>query len=69
MTDARFPRTMGARRHLCLVPPVPAPSGRLAVRINVLDGRSPIGRSRAFRLHDHELGELIACALRLESRT
>lgn len=62
-----FPRTTGARRHLRLVPPAPAP--RLAVRINILNGRSAFGRSRVFRLADHELGELIAHAGRSEARS
>jgi hypothetical protein len=66
MTGAPFPR----RPNLRLVPAASPPRPRrIDVRLSVADGRSPIGRSRAFRLHDHELDELIACALRLEART
>jgi len=45
----------------------PAPR-RLEVRLTVRDGHEPIGRSRAFRLHDRDLDELIAHAARLEGR-
>jgi hypothetical protein len=54
--------------HLRLVPPAPAPRRRLAVRINVLDGRSAFGRSRAFHLSHDEHDELIAVAMRMERR-
>jgi hypothetical protein len=54
---------------LRLVPREPQPGGRrLAVRINVLDGRSAFGRSCAFRLSHDELDELIAVAMRMERR-
>jgi hypothetical protein len=56
------------RSRLRLVPPVPPPRRLLAVRINVLDGRSPFGRSRTFRLAHDELDELIAIATRMERR-
>jgi hypothetical protein len=64
MTGAPFPH----RPHLHLVPPAPAPRRRLAVRINVLDGRSAFGRSRAFHLTHDDLDELIAVAMRMERR-
>ena len=56
------------RPYLRRVPPEPQPRCRLAVRINVLDGRSPVGRSRSFRLTHDELDELIAVAMRMEGR-
>jgi hypothetical protein len=56
------------RPHLRLVPPAPAPRRRLEARLHVLDGRSAFGRSRAFRLTHDELDELIAVAMRIESR-
>jgi hypothetical protein len=59
-------------RHLRLVhappPPRPRPRRRLAVRINVLDGRAPYGRSRAFDLSESDVQLLIAAAIRLEAR-
>lgn len=58
-----------ARPNLRLVPPPPPSRPRhrhLAVRISAADGRAPIGRSRAFKLSDHDLGALIALAMRLE---
>jgi hypothetical protein len=64
MTGAPFPH----RPHLRLVPPAPAPRLRLDVRIHVLDGRHPFGRSRAFRLTHDDLDELGDVAIRLESR-
>jgi hypothetical protein len=48
------------RRH------VPPPR-RLEVRITAADGRSPIGRSRPFRLSDHALDALIMHAGKLEA--
>jgi hypothetical protein len=42
------------------------PRRRLSVRINVLDGRAPYGRSRAFRLAESDIDELIAVAARME---
>jgi hypothetical protein len=64
MTGAPFPP-----RCLRLVPLEPqAVRRRLAVRINVLDGRAPFGRSRAFHLAHDELDELIAAATRIERR-
>ncbi|MDQ6869837.1 MAG: hypothetical protein M3178_16320 [Pseudomonadota bacterium] len=64
MTGASSP----PRPRLHLVPPAPAPRRLFAVRINVLDGRSSFGRSRAFRLAHDELDELINVALQLEAR-
>jgi hypothetical protein len=61
---APFPRPSNLR----LVPPEPHPRRRLAVRINVLDGRLAFGRSCAFRLTHDELDELIAVAARMEQR-
>lgn len=46
----------------------PPPRRRLAVRISVLDGRAAFGRSRAFRLTNDDLDELIAVAMRMERR-
>jgi hypothetical protein len=54
--------------NLRVVPSAPAPRRRLSVRINVLDGRAPYGRSRAFRLTPDDLDELIAVAMRMERR-
>jgi hypothetical protein len=54
--------------YLRLVPPEPQPRCRLAVRISVLDGRSPFGRSRVFRLAKSDLDQLINAATRLEAR-
>jgi hypothetical protein len=57
------------QRHLRIVSRQ-APGRRLlAVRINVLDGRSAFGRSRAFRLTHNDLDELIAVAMRMERRS
>jgi len=65
MTGEISPQTTSARGpHLRLVPP-PRPR-RLSVRISVADSRSPIGRTRIFRLSDHDLDQLIAVAMRLE---
>jgi hypothetical protein len=61
---------MNGQRHLRLVPPAPPPRPRrIEVRIVVSSARMPIGRSRPFRLNDHNLQELIDTARRLESRT
>ena len=64
MTGAPFPR----HSHLRLIPPAPAARCRLAVQINVRDGRSAFGRSCTFRLTHDELDELIAVAMRMEGR-
>jgi hypothetical protein len=65
MTRAPFPRP-----YIRLVPAALAPRRRyLSVLINVLDGRSAFGRSRAFHLMPDELDELIAVAARLERRS
>jgi hypothetical protein len=68
MTGDIFPQTTGARGHLYLVPSVPAPRRRLAVRISVLDGRSAFGRSRGFRLAEDDLLKLVEIATRMERR-
>ncbi|MDQ6868812.1 MAG: hypothetical protein M3178_10565 [Pseudomonadota bacterium] len=47
--------------------PPPRPR-RIEVRIAVLDGRAPYGRSRPFRLTPRDLDELISHAERLERR-
>jgi hypothetical protein len=65
MTGASFP----LHSHLRLVQPAPPPRRRLSVRINVLDGRSPFGRTRIFRLHERDLDQLINAATRLEARS
>jgi hypothetical protein len=41
---------------------------RLEVRVHVLNGRSAYGRSRAFRLAESDIDELIAVAMRIEGR-
>lgn len=56
------------RFDLRLVPAPALPRRRLAVRINVLDGRAPYGRSRAFRLSERDIDELIAVAMQMERR-
>jgi hypothetical protein len=64
-----MPSATAGRRHLHLVPPPPPPRPRrIDVRISADDGRSPIGRSRAFRLTHDDLDELIAFATRIERR-
>ena len=68
MTGDIFPQTTGARGHLRLVPPVPAPRRRLAVRISVLDGRCPYGRAGPFRLAEDDLWKLVEIATRMERR-
>jgi hypothetical protein len=65
MTAPLFP----PRPRLRLVEKTPlAPRRYLSVRINVLDGRSAFGRSRAFRITEDDLCELVDVALRLERR-
>jgi hypothetical protein len=49
-----------------VVPPASPPRRRLAARISVLDGRVAFGRSRAFRLAESDIDELIAIAQRME---
>ena len=57
-----------SRPKLHLVLPVPPPRPRrLEVRITVADGRAPFGRTRLFRLDEHDVEKLIDCALRLEA--
>ncbi len=52
-----------------LVAPVPPPRPRrIEVRISAADGRSPLGRTRALRLTDRDVEQLVYFALRLESR-
>jgi hypothetical protein len=53
---------------LRLVPLSPAPRRRLSVRINVIDGRSPFGRTRILMLRESDIDELIAVAARMERR-
>lgn len=63
MTGAPFPP------HLRLVPPSPPPRpGRIEVWISGADKRTPIGRTRPFRLSDSDLERLITHAERLEAR-
>lgn len=50
------------------IAPPPRPR-HLEVRLHVLDGRTPYGRSRAFHLSDFDLERLIAHAERLEARS
>jgi hypothetical protein len=64
MTGAPFHR----RPNLRLVPPATPLRCLFTVRINVLDGHSAFGRSRAFRLVESDVEQLIHHALRLESR-
>ena len=64
-------RRFGVRHdHLRLVPPAPPPRPRrlVEVRISAFDRRTPIGRSRAFRLTKSDVDELIAAAMRMEAR-
>jgi hypothetical protein len=49
------------------VPRPPRPR-HIEVRIAAADGRAPYCRSRVFRLHERDLAELVAIAMRLESR-
>ncbi|MGH6845952.1 MAG: hypothetical protein ACREC0_00520 [Methylocella sp.] len=65
-----FFQTAGARVHLRLVDgrAHPPRQRRLDVRITVRDGHEPFGRSRGFRISDHDLDELIATAARMEAR-
>jgi hypothetical protein len=46
----------------------PARPGRIVIHISARDSRGVIGRSRAFRLTQDDLGELIADAMRREQR-
>jgi hypothetical protein len=55
----------GGLARLCLVPHRPAPP--VVVRISVADGRSPIGRSRAFEIHWRDLAQLLRLAERAEA--
>jgi hypothetical protein len=65
MTGAPFPR----RPRLCLAPPPSPPRpGRIDVRISAVDGRSAFGRSRAFRITEDDLCELIDVSQRFERR-
>jgi hypothetical protein len=65
MTAPLFP----PRPRLRLVEKTPlAPRRYLTVQINVLDGRSPFGSSRAFRNTEDDLCGLVAQAERLERR-
>jgi hypothetical protein len=59
---------IGRLPHLRLVQPTSPPRRRLAVRISVFDGRLPFGRSKAFRLTDSDIDELIAVTQRMERR-
>jgi hypothetical protein len=55
------------RPHLRLVEK-PSWQRHLSVRIAASDGRSPIGRSKAFRITEYNIHQLIDHALRLEAR-
>jgi hypothetical protein len=65
MTGAPFPQRP---RRLCLVPRQPRPR-ILEVRIAAANGRAPIGRSRAFRITEDNLRQLIDHAFRMEARS
>jgi hypothetical protein len=54
--------------HLRLIPAPPPRPRRLEVRITAADARSPIGRSRNFRLSERDLAELVNVAVRMERR-
>jgi hypothetical protein len=54
--------------NLRLVLRAPAPRRRLSVRINVLDGRAPYGRSTPFRITEDDLRDLVEVAMRMERR-
>jgi hypothetical protein len=57
------------RPRLRLVPQEPqAARRRLAVRINILDGRAAFGRTRTFHLAKSDIDELIAVVMRMERR-
>jgi hypothetical protein len=59
----------GAGRHLRLVPPPSPPRPRrLEIRISVADARGPYGRTRIFRLSEHDFEQLIVTAERFEAR-
>jgi hypothetical protein len=56
-------------RHLRLVEPTPPqPRRRYETRIAVSSARSPIGRTRVFRLTESDVELLIAAAMRMERR-
>ena len=56
--------------HLRLIPaPPPSRPRRLEIRIVAADGRSPIGRSRAFRITEDNLRQLIDHAFRMDARS
>jgi hypothetical protein len=60
---------MTDRRHLHLVDRRPPEEPRLNLRVSVFaGGGSPHGRSRAFRLNERDINELLRHAERLESR-
>ena len=46
----------------------PRPRRHLTVRIAVSDGRTPIGRTRALNLTEHDFAWLLEAAERLEAR-
>jgi hypothetical protein len=55
--------------HLRLVPPPSPPRPRrIEVRISFADGRTPVGRTKIFRLYPSDFEQLVDVALRLESR-
>jgi hypothetical protein len=66
MTGAPFHR----RSPLRIVPPAPPPPRprRFEIRISASDKRTPIGRTRPFRLTRDDFDELIAVAMRMERR-
>jgi len=66
MTGVLLPQPIGARV-LQLVSRSPR-LRRIDVRISAADTRSPIGRTRIFRLTDHDFEQLIATAERFEAR-
>jgi hypothetical protein len=55
--------------HLRLVPPPPPrPRRRYEVRIAVSAARTPVGRSRVFRLSENDIQLLVEAAMKLEAR-